>query len=69
VQAILEEKVSVTELRGMLRLRRAEIQASIEAETTRLARVEARLLTIEVGEVFGWLDRHGLVPAGPPFFK
>jgi effector-binding domain-containing protein len=21
------------------------------------------------GEVFGWLDRHGLAPAGPPFFK
>ena len=37
VQAILEEKVSAAELRGMLRLRRAEIQASIEAETTRLA--------------------------------
>jgi DNA-binding transcriptional MerR regulator len=50
VQAILEEKVSVAELRGMLRLRRAEIQASIEAETTRLARVEARLLTIEDGD-------------------
>lgn len=49
VQAILEEKVSAAELRGMLRLRRAEIQASIEAETTRLARVEARLLTIEDG--------------------
>ena len=47
VQVILEEKVSAAELRGMLRLRRAEIQASIEAETTRLARVEARLLTIE----------------------
>jgi DNA-binding transcriptional MerR regulator len=49
VQAILEEKLSAAELRGMLRLRRAEIQASIEAETTRLARVEARLLTIEDG--------------------
>jgi DNA-binding transcriptional MerR regulator len=49
VQAILEEQVSAAELRGMLRLRRAEIQASIEAETTRLARVEARLLTIEDG--------------------
>jgi DNA-binding transcriptional MerR regulator len=49
VQAILEEKVSVAELRGMLKLRQAEIQASIEAETTRLARVEARLLTIEDG--------------------
>jgi DNA-binding transcriptional MerR regulator len=47
VQSILAEKVSVAELRGMLRLRRAEIQAQIEAETTRLARVEARLLTIE----------------------
>ena len=49
VQVILEEKVSAAELRGMLKLRRAEIQASIEAETTRLARVEARLLTIEDG--------------------
>ena len=49
VQAILEEKVSAAELRGMLRLRRAEIQATIDAETTRLARVEARLMTIEDG--------------------
>src|SRR5882724_12050702 len=49
VQAILEEKLSAAELRGMLRLRRAEIQATIDAETTRLARVEARLLPIEDG--------------------
>ena len=47
VQAILEEKVTAAELRGMLKLRRAEIQTRIEAETTRLARVEARLMTIE----------------------
>jgi DNA-binding transcriptional MerR regulator len=47
VQAILEEKVTAAELRGMLKLRRAEIQARIEAETTRLTRVEARLMTIE----------------------
>ena len=47
VQSILDEQVSAAELRGMLKLRRAEIQAQIEAETTRLARVEARLLTIE----------------------
>ena len=33
----------------MIRLRRAEIQATIDAETTRLARVEARLMTIEDG--------------------
>jgi DNA-binding transcriptional MerR regulator len=47
VQSILAAKVSAAELRGMLKLRRAEIQALLEAETTRLARVEARLLTIE----------------------
>jgi DNA-binding transcriptional MerR regulator len=47
VQAIVAEKVSAAELRGMLKLRRAEIHARIEAETARLARVEARLLTIE----------------------
>src|SRR6266567_3557260 len=47
VQAILDEQVSAAELRGMLKLRRAEIHAQIEAETARLARVEARLLTIE----------------------
>jgi DNA-binding transcriptional MerR regulator len=47
VQAILEEKVTAAELRGMLKLRRAEIQALLDTETTRLARVEARLITIE----------------------
>ena len=47
VQAIMAEQVSAAELRGMLRLRQAEIRTQIEAETTRLARVEARLLTIE----------------------
>ena len=47
VQAILAEQVSAAELRGMLKLRRAEIFDRIEAETTRLARVEARLMTIE----------------------
>src|SRR5271165_3776591 len=47
VQAILAEQVSAAELRGMLKLRRAEIHAHIEAETARLARIEARLATIE----------------------
>jgi len=37
VQAILAEQVSAAELRGMLKLRRAEIHAQIEAETARLA--------------------------------
>src|SRR5262249_59109926 len=47
VQVILREHVTVAELRGMLRLRRAEIHARIEAETARLAPVEAPLLTIQ----------------------
>ncbi len=47
VQAILAESVSAAELRGMLRLRQAEIRSQIESETARLARVEARLMTIE----------------------
>jgi DNA-binding transcriptional MerR regulator len=47
VQAILDEQVSAAELRGMLRLRRAEIHAQIETESAKLALVEARLLTIE----------------------
>lgn len=47
VGSILAEHVSAAELRGMLRLRKAEIEVQIEAETSRLARVEARLLSIE----------------------
>jgi DNA-binding transcriptional MerR regulator len=47
VQEILAERLTAAELRGMLRLRRAEINAQIETETARLARVEARLATIE----------------------
>jgi DNA-binding transcriptional MerR regulator/effector-binding domain-containing protein len=47
VQAILDELVTAEELRGMLRLRRAELEAQIAADTSRLARVEARLRMIE----------------------
>ncbi|MEO6084276.1 MAG: helix-turn-helix domain-containing protein, partial [Umezawaea sp.] len=47
VGGILDEKVSVEALRGMLRLRQAELAAAISADTARLARVEARLRTIE----------------------
>lgn len=47
VQSILDEKVSVEELRGMLRLRRAELQSQIVTDTARLAQVEARLQIIE----------------------
>jgi DNA-binding transcriptional MerR regulator len=47
VAAVLDDKVGVAELRGMLRLRRAELQAQIASDTTRLAQVEVRLRTIE----------------------
>lgn len=47
VGAILDEHVDAHELRGMLRLRRAELAASVAAETARLAQVEARLRSIE----------------------
>lgn len=47
VRSVLDEKVSAEELRGMLRLRRAELRARIAADTARLAQVEARLRIIE----------------------
>jgi DNA-binding transcriptional MerR regulator/effector-binding domain-containing protein len=53
VAAILDEKVSVEELRGMLRLRRAQLRTQITTDLARLGRVEARLRLIE---------REGIMP-------
>ncbi|ASU82422.1 MerR family transcriptional regulator [Nocardiopsis gilva YIM 90087] len=47
VRTVLDGRVSAEELRGMLKLRRAELQARIDADAARLAGVEARLHTIE----------------------
>lgn len=47
VGAILDGELSAEELRGMLRLRQAELQAQIAADSARLAQVEARLRVIE----------------------
>jgi DNA-binding transcriptional MerR regulator len=47
VQAILDEDFSAGELRGMLRLRRAELEAALAATVSGLAQVEARLRLIE----------------------
>ena len=47
IQPIVDEEVSLDELRGMLRLRRAEASDRIAVEAERLARVEARLRQIE----------------------
>ncbi|HCT80522.1 MAG TPA: MerR family transcriptional regulator [Micromonosporaceae bacterium] len=47
VQVILDEKVDVSELRGMLRLRRAQLEDQVAADLARLAGVAARLRLIE----------------------
>ncbi|TJZ57383.1 MerR family transcriptional regulator [Streptomyces piniterrae] len=47
VREIVDEKIGTEELRGMLRLRRAELEATMAAAAARLGRVEARLRSIE----------------------
>lgn len=49
IQALLAEGVPVEELRGMLRLRREELAATIADEQERLRRVEAHLDALERG--------------------
>lgn len=44
---LLDEDLSAEQLRGMLKARRSEIQARLEGELARLARVEARLQLLE----------------------
>jgi effector-binding domain-containing protein len=48
IARVLEGGVSAEQLRGMLRLKRAEIAQRIDAEQERLQRVEARLRQIEM---------------------
>ncbi|MFI6099862.1 MerR family transcriptional regulator [Lentzea sp. NPDC051213] len=47
VKVVLDEKLSVEQLHGMLSLRRAELRQQILADESRLRRVEARLRAIE----------------------
>ncbi|MFI6811482.1 MerR family transcriptional regulator [Nonomuraea sp. NPDC050328] len=47
VSRILDDKVSAEELHGMVRLRRAQLEAQISADLQRLQGVEARLRMIE----------------------
>lgn len=47
IATVLSENLSAEEIRGMLRLRQAELRQQIEEEQARLARVEARLRQIE----------------------
>ncbi|MBY8874743.1 MerR family transcriptional regulator [Micromonospora sp. PLK6-60] len=46
VRVIVDEAVDVAELRGMLRLRRAQLAAQLAADAARLAGIEARLRMI-----------------------
>jgi effector-binding domain-containing protein len=47
IAPMLDEDLPPAELRGMLRLKQAEIRQQVDAEQARLARVEARLRQIE----------------------
>lgn len=47
VREVLEDRVGTDELRGMLTLRRAELEAAMAAAAARLGQVEARLRSIE----------------------
>ena len=47
IAELLEDDLPLPELRGMLRLKKIEIQRHLEQEDMRLARVEARLRQIE----------------------
>jgi len=103
IRQVLDQDLAPAELRGMLRLKKAEIEAEVEKERGRLERIEARLRQIEqeksmskydvvlkkihpltvvsardvipgygdigqlIGEVFGFLGKHGVQPAGAPF--
>jgi DNA-binding transcriptional MerR regulator len=47
VQDLLADRIGIDELRGMLTLRHAQLQAQIVTDTAKLTQVEARLRTIE----------------------
>lgn len=47
VQVMLDDRIAAAELRGMLRLRRAQLEAQLTADARRLAGIDARLRTIE----------------------
>ncbi|MEV6632134.1 MerR family transcriptional regulator [Actinoplanes sp. NPDC051470] len=51
VQTMVGEKIDPAELRGMLRLRRAQLAEQVAADNARLARVDARLRMIETAGV------------------
>jgi DNA-binding transcriptional MerR regulator len=59
VARLLDEDLPAEQMRGMLKLRRAEIEQQLQAEQTRLVGVEARLRQIEAE---GHWPRYDVVP-------
>ncbi len=47
IAQMLDEQLSLEEMRGMFRLKRAEVEQQAQAEQARLARIEARLRSLE----------------------
>lgn len=47
ITALLTDAPSVEQLRGMLRLRRSQVEATVEQDLARLRRIEAHLLAVE----------------------
>ncbi len=63
VATIVDDEIDADELRGMLRLRHAELREQIAADTARLERVEARLRIIEREEAMAEAVEVKTVPA------
>jgi DNA-binding transcriptional MerR regulator len=58
IRPILEEELPAGELRGMLRMRKAQIEQNLAGEHTRLRRIEAHLRALERGQV---MELHDVV--------
>src|SRR5450631_245939 len=56
IRPILEEELPAGELRGMLRMRKAQIEQNLAGEQTRLRRIEAHLQALERGQVMKLQD-------------
>lgn len=56
IRDLLEQQVSAEQLRGMLILKRADIQQRLEEEQERLQYVEAKLRLIETEDIMGGYD-------------
>jgi DNA-binding transcriptional MerR regulator len=56
ISRLLDEKIPVDQMRGMLTLRRAEIQSRLDDESERLARIEVRLRQIESEDSMSMYD-------------